>query len=101
MVIKSQAFEEQVDLTEEEIQAYYDANKETFTTPERVKIRYIHFDPQQLKDEITPAEDEIRAYYEANEQEFNKGKEVHARHILFRVAADADEGNGGCRQNQG
>ncbi|MCP4402383.1 MAG: hypothetical protein GY801_34390 [bacterium] len=91
LLIKAESFKEHVVFTDEELQSYYDTHKEEFTTPPRIKIQYLHFDPQQLKAEITPTEEEIRQYYEANESEFNKGKEVNARHILLRTASDADE----------
>lgn len=90
--IASEQFKETVEVPDEEIITYYDTHKETFTTPERRKIQYIHFDPQQITDEVDPpTEEEIRKYYEENEAEFNKGKEVKARHILLRLDADADE----------
>ena len=91
LLVKADAFQEEVEFSEEETQSYYDAHKETFTTPERIKVQYLHFDPQQLKEEVRPTEEEIQQYYDAHEEEFDKGKEVKARHILFRVAQDADE----------
>jgi len=89
--VKTAAFLETAEVADEDIQAYYDAHKENFMTPPRVKIQYIHFDPQTIKDEMIPTEEDIREYYDAHEKEFNKGKEVHARHILFRLPQDADE----------
>ena len=91
LLVKAEDFKEKVEINDEELQSYYDEHKEKFTTPPRVKVQYLHFDPQMLKAEITPTEEEIREYYEANESEFNKGKEVNARHILLRTADDADE----------
>lgn len=91
LLVKAEDFTEQADFTDEELDAYYEAHKEIFRTPERIQVQYIHFDPQQIKEEVTPTEEEIRQYYEAHEEEFDKGKEVKARHILFRVPQDADE----------
>jgi peptidyl-prolyl cis-trans isomerase D len=91
LLLKPEQFESEVNVTDEDISAYYDAHKENFRTPQRIKIRYLHFDPQTLKDEVTLSEEEIRAYYDAHQEEFDKGKEVRARHILFRVSPDADE----------
>jgi peptidyl-prolyl cis-trans isomerase D len=91
LLVKAEDFKEGVEFTDEELQSYYDAHKEEFTAPPRIKIQYIQYDPQVLKAEITPAEEDIRDYYDANESEFNKGKEVKASHILLRTASDADE----------
>ncbi len=91
LLVKTRAYEDQAEITDEDIQAYYDVHKETFMTPERVKIQYIYFDPQQIKAEVSPSEEEVLQYYEEHKSEFDKGKEVRARHILFRAAQDADE----------
>ncbi|GAK59961.1 peptidyl-prolyl cis-trans isomerase [Candidatus Vecturithrix granuli] len=91
LLVKVEPFKERAEFTDEELQAYYDAHKETFKTPDRIKVQYLHFDPQKIKEEVTPTEEEIRQYYDAHEAEFNKGKEVHARHILFRVEQTAEE----------
>lgn len=91
LLVKAEAFAEQVEFSEEELETYYETHQETFTTPERIKVQYLHFDPQQIQEDVTPTEEEIRQYYEAHKEEFDKGKEVKARHILFRVPPDADE----------
>ncbi len=91
VLVKAESYKERVTMSDEETQAYYDAHKQDFTTPPRVKIQYVHYDPQTLKDEVTPTEEEIKAYYDANLSEFDKGREVKARHILFRTAQDATE----------
>ncbi len=90
-LVKTEKFQEQAEFTEEEVQQYYEAHKETFMTPERVKIQYIHFDPQQLKDEVTVSEDELSQYYEEHQSEFHKEKEVKARHILFQIGQEVAE----------
>lgn len=90
-LVKAEAYKERVTMSDEEIQTYYDAHKQDFTTPPRVKVQYIHYDPQTLKDEVTPTEEEIKAYYDANVSEFDKGREVKARHILFRTPQNATE----------
>ncbi len=91
LLVKAEHFKDQAEVTDEEIQSFYETHTETFRTPERVKIQYIHFDPQQIKQEITLTEEDIRAYYDDHQDEFDAGKEVKARHILFQVAQDADE----------
>ena len=91
LLVKVEPFKTRAEFTDVELQAYYDAHKDTFKTPDRIKVQYLHFDPQKIKEEVTPTEEEIRQYYDAHEAEFNKGKEVHARHILFRVEQSAEE----------
>jgi peptidyl-prolyl cis-trans isomerase D len=90
--VKPEQFAENVEFADEDVTLYYDTHKETFKTPVRVKIQYILFVPQRIKEEVTTlTEEEIRQYYEDHESDFNKGKEVRARHILFRLDQYADE----------
>lgn len=91
LLVNVEPFKERAEVLDDELQAYYDAHKESFKAPDRIKVNYLHFDPQQIKEEVSPTEEEIRQYYDAHEGEFNKGKEIHARHILFRVDQDAEE----------
>ena len=91
ILVKAEKFKDRAEFTDDDIQAFYVAHKETFTTPERVQIQYIHVDPQQMKDDVTLTEEEIQQYYEEHKAEFDKGKEVNASHILFQVARDADD----------
>lgn len=89
MLVNAEKFTERVTLADTDTQTYYDAHKQDFTTPPRVKIHYLRYDPQTMKADITPTEEDIRAYYDANEEEFNRGPEVKARHILFRIPEGA------------
>ncbi len=90
LLVNVEPFKERAEVLHDEFQAYYDAHKESFKTPDRI-ANYLHFDPQQIKEEVSLTEEEIRQYYDAHEGEFNKGKEIHARHILFRADQDAEE----------
>jgi peptidyl-prolyl cis-trans isomerase D len=77
--------------TDEEVQTYFDANKENYKTKPRAKVQYIHFDPEKYKDTITISDQDIAAYYQSNKASFENPKTVEARHILFRVAPEASD----------
>lgn len=77
--------------TADELRAAYEENKETYRTEPRVKVRYLHFDPQQYKDRVTVSAAEVEDYFYANSQRFETPKTVEARHILIKVDADATE----------
>lgn len=87
---KPAAFED-VEITDQMIEEYYNAHKEEYKTQPRVQARYIRFDPESYTDRavVTPAE--IKQYYDAYPAEFELPETVSARHILFKVAEDADE----------
>jgi len=76
----------------QEIQEYFDKNKETYKTEPKIKVRYLRFAFENYRAEAIPSEAEIKDYYEANPAEFKTSKTVEVRHILIKAAADADAG---------
>jgi peptidyl-prolyl cis-trans isomerase D len=77
--------------SEEEVQTYFDANKEKYKTAPRVKADYIHFDPETYKDMVSVSDEDIETYYLNRKKTFETPKTVEARHILFKVDPNASE----------
>lgn len=59
--------------TEEELQIYYEANKEAYKTEPKVKVRYLAFRPDQFEDEVQVRDEDIMDYYENYISEFSEG----------------------------
>ncbi|WP_114416373.1 SurA N-terminal domain-containing protein [Marinospirillum perlucidum] len=80
-VLHPDALESQVDVSEEEVSAYYEAHQDEFMSPEQVQVDYLLFDPASLKStiEITQAqlEEEYRRFAEDQEGRASAG------HILL------------------
>jgi peptidyl-prolyl cis-trans isomerase D len=87
--LEAAGFLPQVTLSDEDLKGYYEAHREEFREPERMRIEALFFDPQVFAAKATPTDAEIEAYYDANQDDFRKPEEVHARHILFRVGPGA------------
>jgi len=85
------AFIPEVKLTDEEVQAYFDKNKESLREPERVRIEYIVYAPERFTDKADVADAEIQRYYDAHQTDYQVPEQVRARHILLKVAPDADD----------
>jgi peptidyl-prolyl cis-trans isomerase D len=83
------AFFSDVKLTDEEVQAYYDKNPDTFREPARVKFEYVLYPPEKFADQAEVADADVQRYYEEHQSSYEKPEQVHARHILFTVANDA------------
>ncbi|UCD88870.1 MAG: SurA N-terminal domain-containing protein [Desulfobacterales bacterium] len=75
---------------EDEVNAYFEENKERYKTDAQVKVRYLHFAPAAYLSAVAITDEEIRYYYDDNQQEFKAPKTVEARHILIKVDGDAD-----------
>jgi peptidyl-prolyl cis-trans isomerase D len=83
------AFLTEVKLTDEEVQAYYDKNRESFREPERVKLEYVLYAPEKFADQAEVSDADVQRYYAEHQASYEKPEQVHARHILFKVAPDA------------
>ena len=78
-------------VADEDIQQYFERNRETYKTEPQLKVRYLKFEPRNYVDKVEVADIEIAEYYEAHPDEFQNPKTVEARHILIKVGQDAAE----------
>lgn len=80
---KASNYKDQVMLTDEDVQAYYDSNSDRFMTTESVVVDYVVFDKQSLGQQVVVTEDEILERYEEMQQESNANKEYRVAHIML------------------
>ncbi|MBS0012866.1 MAG: SurA N-terminal domain-containing protein [Desulfobacterales bacterium] len=81
----------EIEVSEEEIREYFDANKEKYRTQPSVQARFLRFDPADFIDEVEISKSEIRDYYQAHQDEFGTPETVTARHILLQVPENAEK----------
>ncbi len=84
---------EDIEIPDEEIQAYYDDNAPLFMEPERVDIEYVSLNLDDMAAETVVTDQDLRDYY-ANEVEagrFQAPEERRARHILVAVDGDTND----------
>ncbi|MFQ5485583.1 MAG: peptidylprolyl isomerase, partial [Desulfobacterales bacterium] len=74
-----------IQIAADEINTFFDRHKESYKTEAKMKVRYLHFDPEEYRPDIAITDEEISEYYESNTAEFKKPKTVEARHILLKV----------------
>lgn len=78
-----------IEATADEIRDFFEQHKETYKTEPEIKVRYLHFKPEDFAVQVTVAEQDILDYYESNPEKFENPKTVQARHILIKVDPDA------------
>lgn len=88
---KNQDFAQGVTPTEDQIKAYYEANKAKFATPVRIAVEYVDISPSSLArpDEVTQAD--VEAAYKADQAKFQAPEQVQVRHFLLMLPEDAPE----------
>jgi len=92
LVLGLDSFEKQIKPTDEQVEAFYNANKESFMTPEEVSVNYLELNLNTLAERYDVSEDEIKQYYQSNRDSFvKKPEQREARHILIKIDADQTE----------
>ena len=84
-------FLSKVNVSEADIQAYYDKNSSKFQSMESADIEYVILDIESLRQGIVLNEQELKSYYEQNLQRLSSKEERRASHILITAAKDAPE----------
>ncbi|PMJ93423.1 peptidylprolyl isomerase [Vibrio sp. 10N.261.55.A7] len=83
---------EGIELTDAEIETFYQENSVRYTRPEQVKVGYIELSAEQLKDSIQISEQDINQYYQENLDKYSTDEQRKVSHILVqgdKVTADA------------
>lgn len=82
-------FNDQVEVTDEQMQAFYQANKDDFIVPETLTVDYVTLSREKIAEQIKVDEDQAEAFYQNNLGLFTQPEMRRARHIL--VQGDNDE----------
>ena len=85
----AQDYMQQVEVTEDGIEAYYKEHKEEYERPATMSMQALVITPKTLAQKQEVSSEEVKAYYEDHQQEFTRPEQVKASHILIRVADNA------------
>ena len=77
-----------VELSDEQIAAYYDANKQRYQAPEQVIVDYIELNPELFSATQNVAEEQVRARYEEQRESLESTTSRQAAHILLTQPSD-------------
>lgn len=83
VILPSAKIREGVVINDDEIQAYYGANQQIFTSDEQIAVDYISLSVAELAKGVSVTEEQIRKQYEQNLTSFVAATERHAAHILI------------------
>jgi len=80
----------QVQVSDADIQAWYDAHKASLEIPEQAQAEYVVLDEAAASRGIEVGDDEIARYYEQNKARYGQPERRRASHILIAVPPGAD-----------
>jgi peptidyl-prolyl cis-trans isomerase D len=81
---------DQIDITDEQIQAFYDSSPSMFQLPESADVEYIRIRRQDVAEGIAISEERLAQYYEDEKYRYLQDEQRQARHILIQFGDDEE-----------
>ncbi|RUL79699.1 SurA N-terminal domain-containing protein [Dyella choica] len=76
-------------VTDAQVQAYYQAHQADFMNPEQVSLKYIEVNGAALKADTQPTDEDLKKRYQAEISRFGMPEEREVSHILINVPKNA------------
>lgn len=89
--ISPQHYAEQIKISMEESQKYYEGHKSSFIKPETVNLEYVELSVGDLSKQVPVTLQEAEAFYNEHKAVYNAPERVHARHILIIAPSNNPE----------
>ena len=91
VTLKADKFIEEFNITDNEVQDFYEKNQDRFQTESRVKVNYVELSVESLAQTAAPSEAEIKSLYEETKGRYKTAESRKASHILVSVGQSASE----------
>ena len=88
LIVDSAPFASEVELTDEEVTTFYEANLAQFDTQEKVNIAYVVLSVDDLKGDVTVSDEEVEQYYTENNLLYKTAEERRVSHIIIEFGDD-------------
>lgn len=89
---------EGIDVSEEQVTAFYDENDTMFLTEERVDVEFIEVRRDVIAEGIEISEEALQRFYEENQSRYLQEEQRRARHILILPGDDAAAAEAGAAE---
>lgn len=89
-MVNTDAFADSVEVTDADVDAFYNNNIASFDTQEQIKLAYVKLSVEDLKSRVSVDDDAVRTYYDNNISSYGKEEERRVSHILIDAGEDAD-----------
>ncbi|GAM77821.1 peptidyl-prolyl cis-trans isomerase ppiD [Vibrio ishigakensis] len=80
-----------IELSDEELNKFYQDNPQRFTRPEQYKVSYIELSAEQMKSSDSVSDEKAQEYYKDNIDKYTSAEQRSLSHILVQDQAKADE----------
>ena len=86
---KTKEYMAKANISEKDMQDFYDKNKSKFLAPEQVKAEFVIFSLTSILSTINVSEDEVKASYKINADKYQNKQQREASHILIASSKNA------------
>jgi peptidyl-prolyl cis-trans isomerase D len=83
--VTADAFKSQVTVTDADLAAQFDKNKESYRIGEKRRMKYALVDVDTVRAAITVPDADVEAFYNQNRQQYTTPAQARASHILFKT----------------
>ncbi|HVN72812.1 MAG TPA: SurA N-terminal domain-containing protein [Desulfomonilia bacterium] len=90
LTIDSSSFVKDVQVSQDQIQSYYDANKDHYKIPPKITLAAIEYPTVNYQANIQVTKNDALDYYQGHKADFSEPAKYRARHILFKIPQNAD-----------
>jgi peptidyl-prolyl cis-trans isomerase D len=89
IVLSPGEFAPKIRVEPEAAKAFYDAHKDEFKLPEKVRVEYVILSQEGIEKQVEITPEKVKEYYEEHRSEYQTAEERRASHILISVPAGA------------
>jgi len=82
---------DEIEVADDDLQVYYDANADEFRTQQSVTLDYVEIRLDDIANQASVDEQDVRDYYDANMDRYGSEEQRHGQHILIALDGDTDE----------
>jgi peptidyl-prolyl cis-trans isomerase D len=90
-LIPASSFEASTSISDEQVQKWYEENKDKYLLPETVNLQYVELTRERAESGIEVTEQGLKDYYEQVKDRFTTQERRHGRHILITVGDGVDD----------
>lgn len=90
-LIAAKDFMDQITVTDDEIQKWYEEHQSEYMLPEKVDLQYLELTRDRAASAIEVTEEALREYYEQVKEKYQTPERRRARHILITTDDGLDE----------
>lgn len=91
VLIAANSFAGSIQVTDEQIQAWYESHRADYTLPETVDLEYLEVTRQMAEESVEITEAALKDYYESVKDRFQTQERRRGRHILITAEDGLDE----------